>query len=72
MPHPKRVKREVRLENHPKTSAPLLLTFRYARPPPTINVGIKPYQGRPVLSAFINILGAIPRDAKPIVVREPA
>lgn len=28
MPQPKRVRREVRLENQVKTSAPLLLTFR--------------------------------------------
>ena len=55
MPQPKRVKREVRLENQPKTVDPLLLTLRYARPPPMSNVGTRAYQGRPQLSALLMI-----------------
>ncbi|RYP71331.1 hypothetical protein DL771_004908 [Monosporascus sp. 5C6A] len=54
---PKRVNREVRLENQPRTSRVPSLTFGYARPPPRMKIGRKPYHGRPVRSAVMNRLG---------------
>ena len=64
IPQPKRVKRDVRLENHPKTLPDPVFTpmnERRAKSEETTREG----QGKPFLVVLLKILGALPEIERP-------